>query len=426
MRITVRGVAAAALAVALAVPLTGAAVVDDLPPLRVSPDGGSFTAGGEPFLWLGDSAWGLLTDLDRTGVGRYLDVRAGQGFTVVQTAVTAGPNVYGDAPGTVTPGSDPADPTAYDYWDHVDLVVTEAAERGVRVALAPAWSGLAMADARGFGEFLGARYGSGVVWVLGSDESAESSPAAWRALAGGIALGSGKANPELVMTFVPGPGQSSEELFGGDAWLSFSLFRSGLCEGGAESFAGAGRPFLDAQPSYEGAPDCAGPGRSDARDIRRSAYADVFAGAAGHTYGEAWPWSAERTDEGAAGMRHLRALFASRPFLGRTTAPEAVTTGTEGVRALRSGDGASLLVHSPDGEPFGLDTALLPGGALRGWWFDPRTGSPIDAGTVERGRSVAFHPPTTGPEDAGLDWVLVVDDAARGFAPPGTPLPSGP
>lgn len=425
MRITVRGVPAAVLAVALAVPLTGAAVVDDLPPLRVSRDGGAFTAGGEPFLWLGDSAWGLVTDLDRSGVERYLDVRADQGFTVMQTVVPAGPNVYGDVPGTVTPGADPADPIAYDYWDHVDFAVTEAAERGVRVALAPAWGGLAPADARGFGEFLGARYGSGVVWVLGS-ESAETSPMTWRRFADGIALGSGTANSELVMTYVPGPGQSSEELFGDDAWLSFSLFRSGSCEDGAESFVGDGRPFLDAQPSYENAPDCAGPGRSDALDIRRSAYADVFSGAAGHTYGEVWPWSAERNEEGADGMRHLRALFESRPFLGRTTAPEAVTTGTEGVRALRSGDGGSLLVHSPRGEPFGLDTTLLPGEALRGWWFDPRTGTPIDAGTVERGRSVAFYPPTTGPEDADLDWVLVVDDAARGFAPPGTPLPSRP
>ncbi len=422
MRITFRGWPTAVVAVALAVPLIGAtAAVDDLPPLQVSPDGGSFTAGGQPFLWLGDSAWGLLTDLDRAGVERYLDVRAAQGFTVVQTVVPAGPNVYGDTPDTVTPGADPTDPTAYDYWDHVDLAVTEAAERGVRVALAPAWSGLATADARGFGEFLGARYGSGVVWVLGSDESVASSSAAWRELAEGIALGSGVDRSELTMTYAPGPGQSSDEIFGGDDWLSFSLFRNGLCEDGAEPFAGAGRPFLDAQPSYEDAPDCAGPGRSDALDIRRSAYADVFSGAAGHTYGEAWPRLATRVDEGADGMRHLRALFESRPFLGRTTVPEAVTTGSEGVRALRTGDGGSLLVHSPGGEPFGLDTTVLPGQALRGWWFDPRTGRPIDAGTVERGRSVVLYPPTTGPDDAGLDWVLVVDDAARGFAPPGTP-----
>ncbi|WP_300016937.1 DUF4038 domain-containing protein [Pseudonocardia sp.] len=426
MRTTVRGVPAAVLALALAVPLTGAAAGTDLPPLRVSPDGGSFTVGGQAFLWLGDSAWGLLTDLDRAGVQRYLDMRADQGFTVVQTVVPAAPNVYGDAPSGVTAGSDPADPAAYDYWDHVDFVVSEAARRGVRVALAPAWSGLVSEDARGFGEFLGARYGSDVVWMLGSDEAAESSPSAWRGLADGISLGSGAANSDLLMTYVPGSGQTSEELYGDAEWLSFSLFRSGLCEDGVESLArvAGGRPYLDAQPSYEDVPDCAGPGRSDALDIRRNAYADVFAGAAGHTYGEDWPWREAHADEGADGMRHLRALFESRPLLGRTATPEALTTGPEGVRALRTADGGSLLVHSPDGEPFGLDTTGLAGGALRGWWFDPRTGTPIDAGTVARGRSVAFYPPTTGPGDAGLDWVLVVDDTTRGLAPPGTPLPS--
>lgn len=31
----------------------------------------------------------------------------------------------------VTPGSDPADPEEYDYWDHVDAVVDEANRRGI-------------------------------------------------------------------------------------------------------------------------------------------------------------------------------------------------------------------------------------------------------------------------------------------------------
>ena len=71
---------------ALAGPLTGAAA-PELPPLGVADDGRSFTAGGAPFFWLGDTAWGLLDEPDRAQVERYLDIRAAQGFTVVQTAI---------------------------------------------------------------------------------------------------------------------------------------------------------------------------------------------------------------------------------------------------------------------------------------------------------------------------------------------------
>jgi hypothetical protein len=51
--------------------------------------------------------------------------------------------------------------------------------------------------------------------------------------------------------------------------------------------------------------------------------------------------------------------------------------------------------------------------ALRAWWFDPRTGAATDAGAAQRGPSVEFVPPER------TDRVLVVDDAARGYGPPG-------
>ncbi|MBW0115965.1 apiosidase-like domain-containing protein [Pseudonocardia abyssalis] len=386
---------AAVLVAALAGPLTAAAA-PGLPPLEVGPDGRSFTAGGAPFLWLGDTAWGLLSSTDPVEVERYLDVRAAQGFTVVQTAIPDGGE-----------------------WSRVDTAVAEAAERGLRMAITPA------EPEPGLGEFLGRRYDDRVVWVLGdgSGDDAEE----WSAVADGIAAAAG-ADP--LMTFVPGPGTSSSDAVGAASWLSFAQYSGGLC-----SPAGHGavddlvarlrsrppvRPVLDAQPTYEDAPDCAGPGRADALDVRRSAYADVFAGAAGHTYGHHAAWAedpaaraAALVDEGATQMAHLRALTDSRG--ARTPAPDLLTEGVAGV--LRGPD--HLLAHAPAGRGFALDTTGLSGDALHAWWFDPRTGEPVDAGSVQRSGSTSFFPPVTGPEDADLDWVLVIDDVAAGLAPPG-------
>ncbi|GAA3246143.1 glycoside hydrolase family 140 protein [Pseudonocardia petroleophila] len=383
---------AAVLATALAAPLTAAAApAPGLTPLEISPDGRSFTAGGAPFLWLADTAWGLLASGDPAEVEHYLDVRAAQGFTVVQTAVPAG----GD-------------------WARVDTAVAEAAERGLRVAITPAQPD------PGLGPFLGERYGDRVVWVLG-DGSGDDAPE-WSAVADGIAAA---AEPDPLMTFAPGPGGSSSDAVGAVEWLSFGQFRSGPCSAVGDLVARLRsrppvRPVLDAQPSYEDAPACAGPGRTEAVDVRRSAYADVFAGAAGHTYGHHAAWAddpavraAALVDEGATQMAHLRALTDSRS--ARTPAPRLLTEGTAGV--LRGPD--HLMAHAPAGEGFALDTTGLPGDALRAWWFDPRTGEPVDAGSVQRSGSTPFFPPVTGPEDAELDWVLVIDDVAAGLAPPG-------
>lgn len=381
---------AAVLAAALAAPLTaGAAAAPGLPPLEIGPDGRSFTAGGAPFLWLADTAWGLLATADAAEVQRYLDVRAAQGFTVVQTAIPA------DGDGA-----------------RVDAAVAEAERRGLRVAITPARP--AAADAFALGASLGARYGDRVVWVLGDGTDADA--ATWSALADGIAAGAGD---DPLMTFVPGPGRSSSDVVGEAPWLSFALVSSGTCEDSVVD-AVATRPFLDARPAYEDAPDCTGPGRSTATDVRRSAYADVFSGAAGHTYGhhDAWaPDAAVRAaalvDEGATQTAHLRALTDTRS--ARTPAPALLAGGSAGV--LLGAD--HLMAHLPAGEWILLDTTALPGDALRGWWFDPRTGDATDAGSVPRSPAAVFFPPVTGPEDEGLDWVLVVDDAAAGLARPG-------
>jgi hypothetical protein len=53
-------------------------------------------------------------------------------------------------------------------------------------------------------------------------------------------------------------------------------------------------------------------------------------------------------------------------------------------------------------------------GAVKAYWFDPRTGAASDAGSYANSGTQSFTPPSNGP-----DWVLVLDDASQGFGAPG-------
>jgi hypothetical protein len=67
------------------------------------------------------------------------------------------------------------------------------------------------------------------------------------------------------------------------------------------------------------------------------------------------------------------------------------------------------------GNPVTIDLAKLNGRSVRAHWYDPRTGSLQSIGEFPRTGSRQFKPPTQGP---AADWVLVLDDGAKGFAKP--------
>jgi hypothetical protein len=57
----------------------------------------------------------------------------------------------------------------------------------------------------------------------------------------------------------------------------------------------------------------------------------------------------------------------------------------------------------------------LSGTTLVAHWYDPRTGTSRYIGSFPRtAETITFMPPGIGP-----DWVLVLDDAERGYPIPG-------
>lgn len=232
---------------------------------------------GTPFLWIGDTAWGLFQQVSREDVDRYLDDRVARGFTVIQTVaawyphgggIKVGPynpeNAYGhrpfggdaDAPDTARPltreGGSPSAPN--DYWDNVDYVVEAVRKRNLVLALLPNWGNYVTAEdaeineqeARAYGEFLGARYKdqSNIVWIMGGDTRAQvggydkhhreqvyDKRHVFRAMSEGIAKGVTGQSPkwnekhpawdDVFMTYHPNGDSwfNSSTWFHGDAWL---------------------------------------------------------------------------------------------------------------------------------------------------------------------------------------------------------------
>jgi hypothetical protein len=101
------------------------------------------TSSGDPFFWLGDTAWDLLARMNREDIDYYLRIRAAQRFSVIQLAAvstdaagTPRANALGQFPFADKDASSPAE----DYVAHLDYVITRAAAHGMYVAVLP-WRG---------------------------------------------------------------------------------------------------------------------------------------------------------------------------------------------------------------------------------------------------------------------------------------------
>lgn len=437
-----------------------------LAPPKVTADGRFLaTADGKPFFYLADTAWELFHRLNREQAVQYLDKRASQGYNVVQAVALAeldgvtDPNPYGDLPlegkdptkPAITPGNDPRNATAYDYWDHVEYIVDQANKRGLYIAFLPTWgrwvnhneksdeSLLTPANAATYGEFLGRRFGKkGIIWILGGDRTATGYEETWRALARGIHTGvSGKDDPAAVlMSFHPRGGETSSAWFHNDAWLDFNMHQTG--HGLASAVRSweritkdyertPAKPVIDGEPLYEDHPlafRAREHGYSFDAHIRQRAYWSVFAGACGHTYGNhsVWQmyalgrrpingpllyWNEAIDRPGAAQMRHLRALIESRPYFSRV--PDATLVadpldGADRIVATR-GEGYAF-IYSAQGRKFTVNLGQIKASRFKASWFNPRTGARTPGEMFDQNPAKDFTCPSEG---FGADWVLVLD-----------------
>lgn len=421
-------------------------------------------AQGHPFFWLGDTGWLLLTKLTREEAEAYLDDRQRKGFNVIQVMLLhdrqRAVNVYGDSAFVnrdisrplVSPGTAFRKPAAYDFWDHVDFVVTAAARRGLYMALVPVWGSnvkggdISAEQASQYATWLAKRYRSydNVIWLNGGDIIGTDALMVWQAI--GRALH--QTDPAKLITFHPRGRTQSSMWFQDAPWLDFHMFQSGhrrydqddteLAYGednwryvDADYRLRPVRPTIDGEPSYEGIPqglhDTLQPYWDEA-DVRRYAYWSVFAGAFGHTYGHSAVmqfyrpgdspdygarqyWSQALGAPGAGQLQHLKQLMLSRPYLERVP-DQGLIAQQPGARydhLLATRGQAYAFVYTFTGQPLRISMGRISGKRVRASWYDPRTGSSREIGTFDNAGTHTFDPP--GEPARGNDWVLMLDRA---------------
>jgi len=193
---------------------------------------------------------------------------------------------------------------------------------------------------------------------------------------------------------------------------------------------------VDGEPLYEDHPlafRASVNGYSVDVHVRQRAYWDLFSGACGHTYGNHAVWqmySATRKPingplmywfeaihrPGAMEMRFVRSLIEARPVLSRVPDQSLVVDSLQGadhVVATRGEDYA--FIYDAQGRPFTLNLGKISGARVKCWWYNPRSGDSLEAGEFENTGTHAFKAPSEG---FGSDWVLILDDASKGFKAP--------
>jgi len=416
---------------------------------------------GNPFFWLADTGWLLFSKLDREEAVKYLDDRKRKGFNVIQVMMLHSlkfVDAYGDSAlinkNVATPFTkkgNAKDSSQYDYWDHIDYIVDEAAKRGIFMAMVPVWGNnvksgrVSRADAKTYASWIAERYKTkpNIIWLNGGDIMGTDSTETWKLI--GNAL---KANdPEHLVTFHPFGRRQSSVWFHNEPWLDFNMFQSGhrdyaqdvdsnSLQYGEDNWRYVQddyakipvKPTLDGEPSYEGIPH----GLHDhkqplwtADDVRRYAYWSVFAGGSGFTYGNSAVmqmlkptdnkasygnktyWYDGINAPGASQMIFLKKLMLSKPYFDRIPDQSLVADNGEKynrVIATRGKDYA--FAYTFNGRSFKVHLGKTAGDKIKAAWFNPRDGKSIGIGEFDNKGIKEFDPP--GSQKDGNDWVLVL------------------
>jgi hypothetical protein len=392
---------------------------------------------GAPFLVQGDAAWSLISGLTNEEAEKYLEDRRSKGFNSVIVNLIEhqfrGPvDRYGQNPFTV-PG-DFSTPNEK-YFAHADWVIRKAGEKGIQVFLAPIYLGYIGTNegwvkevlangpekSREWGRYVGKRYASfnNIVWLIGGDRNPETA----REGVDAIVMGIKEFDKRHIFSAHCHPENSALDQYGQEGWVdlnttyTYNIVHAMLLKDYQHT---PPTPFVLIESSYEGEHN------ASAVQIRRQAYWAILSGATGQFMGNRpiWlfdpGWEAVLNYVGSQDMTRLKELFSSRPWyqLVPDEKHEVVVDGLGEFRGLdylaaaRTTDGTTVIAYMPTTREITVDMTKVAGKEAKAWWFNPRNGNSVAIGMLPTVGKHKFAPPGEG------DWVLLLDDSARGLPAP--------
>jgi hypothetical protein len=381
-------------------------------PLQVSSNGRYFVdARGQPFFWLGDTAWPLFGQYSLEEAQAYFANRARKGFSVIQGVLAwgggtgfedsqPGANFEGNRPWLDGPGH----PNEA-YFSHVDRLFRIAAENNLVLAALPTW-GYYVTDIHTFNEenayvyglWLGKRYKNqpNLVWVNGGDRIATGYESIYRALAHGLREGDGGAH---LITYHPSGWRSSAQYFHEDDWLDFNMIQTWTEWSKiypsilADTLLTPVKPVVLGEPAYENGPEYP-QGPITPLIVRRQAWWAFMAGGF-FTYGQNQMWRMEPgwtetfDTPGSNHMAVFKRVVNSLPWWKRVPDQSLFASGVSSERSLntavRSSDGSWAMIYlsSPCSVQVHLDK--IAARQVKARWINPQDGSEKDAGIFATG-----------------------------------------
>ena len=416
---------------------------------------------GEPFFWLGETAWLMLQRLNRDEVQHYLQKCHEAEYNMVQVQVmneVPSYNVYGQK--SLTVGADGRWQMGEAYWEHMDYIVSQAEHQGIYIGMVCIWGGLVKAgkmdvsQAKAYGTFLANRYKNrkNIIWIIGGDIQGDVKPEVWDALATTIK----SIDKDHLMTFHPRGRTTSAYWWSKASWIDLHTFQSGHRKYGQRKGAvnypipdnteednwqyvdsvwsyQPQKPVIDDEPIYEGIPK--GLHTNDegfwlAEDVRRYAYWSVFAGCCGHSYGnnaimqfyrKGLPpayfcekeWTEALHDLGFNQMKYLKRLMLSLPYFERVPDQSIIVeNGTQYDRLIATRGDDYLLVYNYTSRKMTIDLRKISGEKKRVWWMNAATGRFTFLGEYDS-KVYTFRPHKT--IDGIEDGVLIAVDASKNY-----------
>ena len=399
-----------------------------------------------PVFLHGDSPWFLVVSLTNADVTEYLADRAEKGFNAIivdliedATYAPHSPeNAYGEYPftGYISGEEDFTTPNSA-YFNRAKWVIQEAGRHGMQVFLFPAYLGGTDYDGwkaeiningasrcRTYGRYVGDLFKDcpNITWMMGGD----TNPAPYMSNMLEILYGIQERDTTYNHLVTLHGGGDSRDLVEGASWLGFNSVYSYYPGDGSGD--GPGQVYLACKGEYDKSPVMVtylfesfyevthGTGKA----TRMQSYWGVLTCIAGEFYGSVWTlpsnWRDYLDTEGAIGEAHLQKLIDSREWWKLVPDQGVLSSGQSSgntyVTAARTSDGGTVIAYIPDGHAITVNMSKV-GGSTKCWWYNPRTG-----GTSLIGEYANTGTRTFTAADSN-DWVLVLDNASRGFPAPG-------